>query len=79
MNLHWMNGLMDRTLKNDEEADALRFAGLAAFIAALEHLLSAGFTASQLQWFIGVPFSRFGENECFKVNRPGFPRHSRAG
>lgn len=67
MNLHWTNRLIKRTVKSDEEADALRFSGLTAFIAALELILSAGFTAAQLQWLIGVPFCRFGDNERFKV------------
>lgn len=67
MNLHWMNTLIQRTLRNENELNDLRFAGLAAFMVALAQLTAAGMTAAQLQWFIGVPFRHFGVNERFKV------------
>lgn len=67
MDLIWMNNLIQRTLRDDEDIDALHLAGLTAFLAALARLVTAGFTAAQLQWFIGMPFRRFGDDERFKV------------
>lgn len=67
MNIIWLNNLIQRTLRDDEEIDALRFAGMKAFMAALAQLIAAGFTAAQLQWFVGKPFQRFDDDDRFNV------------
>lgn len=62
-----MADLIRRTLNNEEEFDALRFAGISAFLAAVARLEKEGITQSQLQMLLGCPFSRFSERECFET------------
>lgn len=62
-----MLDLIETTLPNPEDRDALQYCEMAEFHQAVATLELAGLSAHQLQLLLGCPFSRFHDRQFLEV------------